>query len=258
MVDVHDEDSSSGTSAEPSGLDFDVDALAADLQAHAGPEVDDSEFEELEDLVEVPDEPTHPRRLYLVVDGRVHAVTTERFVIGRVSSQCDLAIIDANVSRQHCAIERRDGQFYVMDLGSTNGVVVDGVRVDDHPIEAGDVLVLSGHRIECTFEPPGPTPVEAVVAEAPTPAAIARAVTGRMPAVAEPVAPAALQQAPVRHAPVGATFEARVEAQLASISTDLAALVATMQRLVERVEGLEGVEALAQVIHRRLEQGKPS
>jgi len=249
MPDVHDDGGGRGPAAGPSDLDFDVDALAADLQA-AGPDGDDGEFEELEELVEVPDEPTHPRRLFLVVDGRVHPVVTQRFVIGRVSSQCDLAIIDANVSRQHCAIERRDGLFYVMDLGSTNGVVVDGVRVDDHPIEAGDVLVLSGHRIECTFEPPV---LEPMPAEAPTPAAIARAVTGRMAAVPEQRAPAQ----PVAVQPAPATFEARVEARLESIASELAALVTTMQRLVERVEGLEGVEALAQVIHRRLELGKP-
>lgn len=272
-------------------VDVDVDALAADLQtassraldatdadddvdlAGAGDALDDdggddlddleAEFEELDDLLEPPEDPTHPRRLYLVVDGRVHPVTTERFVIGRVSSQCDLTIIDANISRQHCAIERRDGLFFVVDLGSTNGIIVDGVRVDDHPIADGEVLVLSGHRVVCSFEPPE---LEAVAPPEPiaTPVAVRPAVTARLspvssatPEATAPTPTAARAPTPAAipaSAPMG--FEERVEQQLAAMSAQLAALTFAVQRLVEQGESLKGVEALAQVIQRRFEQSK--
>lgn len=251
-------------------LDFDVDALAAALQTPAprddlgehddlgeGEDLGD-DIEELDELLEIPEEPTHPRRLYLVVDGRVHAVRTERFVIGRVSSQCDLAIIDANISRQHCAIERRDGLFFVVDLGSTNGIVVDGVRVDDHPIADGDVLVLSGHRVECSFELPELEPI-APPDEVAAPASVAGAVTGRLAAV--PIARAPQTQPepepePELPPPEPETFEERVELRLASMAADLASLTSAVQRLVEQVEALKGVDALAKVIQRRLEQSK--
>lgn len=260
-------------------LDFDVDALAAALQAPAprndvaeegdvggGDDLAD-DIEELDELLEVPEDPTHPRRLYLVVDGRVHAVTTERFVIGRVSSQCDLAIIDANISRQHCAIERRDGLFFVVDLGSTNGIVVDGVRVDDHPIADGDVLVLSGHRVECSFELPDLEPADALPEEVAAPSLVAVAVTGRLAAVPIARAPQGPTQSPTQThfepepepelpPPEPETFEERVELRLASMAADLASLTSAVQRLVEQVEALKGVDALAKVIQRRLEQSK--
>jgi len=92
--------------------------------------------------------------LFLELDGQFAAVDQDRFVIGRVSKMCDLTIVDVNVSRQHCAIERREDAYYVVDLGSTNGVIIDGNRVNDHRIEEGDVLVLSSHRLYATFEAP--------------------------------------------------------------------------------------------------------
>jgi hypothetical protein len=51
------------------------------------------------------------------------------FVIGR-SSACNLALDDALVSRRHASIEVRDGGAFVEDLGSRNGVLVNGVRVE--------------------------------------------------------------------------------------------------------------------------------
>ena len=92
--------------------------------------------------------------LYLELEGQFAAVDQDRFVIGRVSKMCDLTIVDVNVSRQHCAIERRDDAYYVVDLGSTNGVIVDGKRVNNHRVEEGDVLVLSSHRLHASFDPP--------------------------------------------------------------------------------------------------------
>lgn len=92
--------------------------------------------------------------LFLELDGQFATVDQDRFVIGRVSKMCDLTIVDVNVSRQHCAIERRDDAYYVVDLGSTNGVIIDGKRVNDHRIEEGDVLLLSSHRLHASFDPP--------------------------------------------------------------------------------------------------------
>jgi hypothetical protein len=256
-----------------SELDFEIDDLAAALQlsSHEDPEdddgeetllADDADIEELDEIVEVPDEPTSPRHrlrgdtLYLVVDGRVHTVTKDRFVIGRVSAQCDLTIVDANVSRQHCAIERRHGIFHVTDLGSTNGVEIDGKKVDDHPIESGDVLVLSGHRIECSFEPPAieapPNVVLAPVAPAPSPTAV----TGRLAAVApEPAAPPPAPEPELELEPEDEhrSFEARMELRLAALAQDVASLRAGMEHLVRYVESLKGVDALAQFIQRRLQ-----
>jgi hypothetical protein len=44
--------------------------------------------------------------LSLTYDNRAFDVTKERFILGRSKSQADLVLDDANVSRQHAAIER--------------------------------------------------------------------------------------------------------------------------------------------------------
>lgn len=49
-------------------------------------------------------------------------------VIGR-SGQCDVVIPHEAVSRKHCQIDFLDGELFVMDLGSINGVSVDGQKI---------------------------------------------------------------------------------------------------------------------------------
>lgn len=46
-------------------------------------------------------------------------------LIGR-SSKCDLRVQDESISRHHCRIEVKEGQVLVTDLGSANGVYIDG------------------------------------------------------------------------------------------------------------------------------------
>lgn len=52
-------------------------------------------------------------------------------VVGR-SSTCHLVIPHEGMSRKHCQIELIDGDYYVTDLGSTNGVLIDGERIEPH------------------------------------------------------------------------------------------------------------------------------
>lgn len=92
--------------------------------------------------------------LYLHCEGEWHRIDQEQFVIGRGSRYSDLAIKDANISRRHCAIVRRDGAYYMKDLGSTNGVEFDGVKVDDHRIEEGHVYELCEHPLRFSYRDP--------------------------------------------------------------------------------------------------------
>ena len=54
--------------------------------------------------------------------GQQFPITKDRFVIGRGKQTSDLTIKDPNVSRQHAMIEFVGGQYFIIDLGSTNGV----------------------------------------------------------------------------------------------------------------------------------------
>jgi pSer/pThr/pTyr-binding forkhead associated (FHA) protein len=49
-------------------------------------------------------------------------------IIGR-SLSCDIVLPFENISRQHCKIDFRDGEFYITDLGSVNGIFVEGNRL---------------------------------------------------------------------------------------------------------------------------------
>jgi two-component system, cell cycle response regulator len=60
--------------------------------------------------------------------GRVFVVTSEVVVVGR-GSGCDLRIDDSSLSRQHCRIRLTNGTFFVEDLGSRNGTMVDNLRI---------------------------------------------------------------------------------------------------------------------------------
>ena len=70
-------------------------------------------------------------------------------MVGR-SRECDVTIDDPNVSRRHAEVRHEDGAYWIVDLGSTNGVVVDGKRVDRAKLEP-DVEVVLG-TTELRFE----------------------------------------------------------------------------------------------------------
>jgi hypothetical protein len=91
-------------------------------------------------------EPEQPRIFTLTVDGRRHELSVERAVLGR-SRDCDLRVGDANVSRRHAEV-REDGDGWVLvDLGSTNGTLLNGRRVERERLEDGDTITLGSTRI---------------------------------------------------------------------------------------------------------------
>jgi hypothetical protein len=72
--------------------------------------------------------------------------------IGRLPD-CTIALPDANVSRRHSEVERRDTAHVIIDLGSTNGTKVNGIRIDgERTLADGDIIsVGSTHlRFEAT------------------------------------------------------------------------------------------------------------
>lgn len=89
------------------------------------------------------------KRLVLTYEGQSFDVDKEHFIIGRSKGQADLRIDDANVSRQHAAIERIGSIYYLVDLGSTNGVYVGDDRVTRRALADGDTIVITNHRIAC-------------------------------------------------------------------------------------------------------------
>ncbi len=76
----------------------------------------------------------------LVLDGR-------RVTAGR-GTGCDLVVRDTTVSREHAAFVLRSDTWWVLDLGSTNGSRVNGLRAAEHPIVPGDRVELGDVVVE--------------------------------------------------------------------------------------------------------------
>ncbi len=80
-----------------------------------------------------------------------------RLLIGR-RSRCDITLSFTNVSSHHCELELVDGFWSVRDLGSRNGVKVNGVRCKTKWLMPGDVVSVAKHRYELIYTPIGDAP----------------------------------------------------------------------------------------------------
>ena len=67
-------------------------------------------------------------RAQLRYEGRAVVLGTQGALLGR-SRDCDVVIDDENVSRRHAEVRPSGGSWIVKDLGSTNGVKVNGRRI---------------------------------------------------------------------------------------------------------------------------------
>jgi hypothetical protein len=85
----------------------------------------------------------------VVVDGHRYELSKRRHVIGR-SRDCDISLDDPNVSRRHAEIRQEDGAYWVVDLNSTNGIEVNGAKVDRARLEPDDLIAVG--RTNLTFE----------------------------------------------------------------------------------------------------------
>jgi neural Wiskott-Aldrich syndrome protein len=95
--------------------------------------------------------PNYAAQLSVLYGGERLLVTKDRFIIGRGRQSSDLTIKDPNVSRQHAMIEFLNGQYYMVDMGSTNGVEYNGQRISRHPIAEGDVYRICDHEVRFTY-----------------------------------------------------------------------------------------------------------
>jgi hypothetical protein len=81
-------------------------------------------------------------RAIVSLDDRRYVLDGPVAVLGR-SREADCVIADANVSRSHAELRRSsNGDWQIVDLGSTNGVKVNGRRVDSARLSPGDEVTL--------------------------------------------------------------------------------------------------------------------
>jgi len=82
--------------------------------------------------------------------GERYRLVKEKTIIGRHPG-CDIVVDSGSVSRQHAAIEMKDGGWWVEDLGSRNGTIVNGETLkEQHRLEAADEIGVCDERLVFT------------------------------------------------------------------------------------------------------------
>ncbi len=107
------------------------------------------------------------------LDTELSLLPGRHYSIGR--SDADIVLPHALVSRAHAQIAWEDGCFWLIDLGSTNGTFVNGVRVTRHAMAHGDRIKIgcfdmqfgarAGPRLSDTGDEPTLVPSETIVLE---------------------------------------------------------------------------------------------
>ena len=96
---------------------------------------------------------TRPTRALLIAEGRRHVIPPGGATLGR-SRDCDIVLSDANVSRRHAEVRpAAAGTWTIADLGSTNGVLLNGRRIaGGELLTPGDSIVLGTAAIAFELE----------------------------------------------------------------------------------------------------------
>lgn len=100
-------------------------------------------------------------------------------VIGR-STDLDMVLVDEMVSRKHAKLVLRNDKVELSDLGSTNGVFVNGERVKQATVSLGD-RILVGSNILRVVETEGGSKPQLVVSPSDAPQANRRSAVRRPP-----------------------------------------------------------------------------
>ena len=86
-----------------------------------------------------------PSRLVALDEGPDIMLDRTMVVVGRHPA-CDTRLDSLRVSRHHCCMTQENGEVVVRDLGSTNGIRINGQRVEIGRLRAGDELSIAHIR----------------------------------------------------------------------------------------------------------------
>src|SRR5262249_18511294 len=100
-------------------------------------------------------------------EGRRIVVDKPIMLFGR-DAECDIRFDSRKISRRHCCLAHVGDQLIIRDLGSTNGIRVNGVRVLEGYLRSGDELTVGSQRYQVVWEAAAPQ-----AADAPAPPAVA-------------------------------------------------------------------------------------
>jgi len=98
-----------------------------------------------------------PPQLLALTEGPNIPLDRPIVLLGR-HQECDIQLASRKVSRRHCCIAQVDNYLVVRDLGSTNGIRINGVRVLEGSLKEGDELTIGNHlyRVQWNGQQPAP------------------------------------------------------------------------------------------------------
>lgn len=82
----------------------------------------------------------------------------KKLLIGRRSS-CDIKLDFQNVSSHHCELELKEGYWHIRDLGSSNGIKVNGERCPSKCLSPGDMITIAKYSFNIDYDVKGDGPV---------------------------------------------------------------------------------------------------
>jgi len=102
---------------------------------------------EVEPEPETPPAPAEREVVTLTIPGgKRHEITSPKVVLGR-SRACDIRVDDLNVSRRHAEIRQEGATYWIVDLDSMNGTIVNGKPVERERLRDGDLIVVGSTEI---------------------------------------------------------------------------------------------------------------
>ena len=92
-----------------------------------------------------------PTHLLSLSDGPSVLIDRPILVFGR-HEECDVQLHSKKISRMHCCVAQVDDYLVVRDLGSTNGIRINGQPVTEGRLHPGDELVIGNFRYQVCGE----------------------------------------------------------------------------------------------------------
>src|SRR5262249_17256876 len=93
-----------------------------------------------------------PAQLMALTEGPHILLDKPILLFGR-SPDGDIHIDSRKVSRRHCCIAQVNDYLVVRNLGSTNGIRINGTRVNEGKLRSGDEVTIGNHRYQVRWDP---------------------------------------------------------------------------------------------------------